>query len=65
MIKEQKILIGDGIITDEQAENIMLQNNCVAYFKSIPSYLLQTAFTEKWDLPHIYIESWQEPDQIE
>jgi hypothetical protein len=42
----------------------MAQNNCVAYFKSIPSYLIQLALAEKWDLPHIYIESWQEPDQI-
>lgn len=64
MIKTQKILIGDAIISDQEAENIMAQNNCVAYFKSIPSYLIQLALAEKWDLPHIYIESWEEPDQI-
>jgi hypothetical protein len=64
MFKTQKILIGDGKISDEQAADLMSVNNCVAYFKSIPSYLIQRALAEKWNLPYVYTESWEEPDQI-
>jgi hypothetical protein len=64
MIKSQKILIGDGKISDEQAIYLMSVNNCVAYFKSIPSYLIQTALAEKWDLPYVHTESWEEPEEI-
>ena len=64
MTKTQKILIGNGILTDEEASILIQQNGCVAYYKNIPPSLLNKAKMENWILPYVYTETWEEPNPI-
>lgn len=64
MIKTQKIAIGNGTQTEQEIIDFATQNGCVAFFLKIPPYLLQMAISENWTFPHVYVQTWTEPDPI-
>lgn len=64
MIKTQKIAIGNGQQTEQEVVEFANQNGCVALFFSIPPYLSQIAISENWTFPHLFVETWEEPDPI-
>jgi hypothetical protein len=62
MTKYQKLLIVEAGHLNSKSEEIARANGCVAYFTGIPISLMHQATTEGWVLPHIYTESWEDPD---
>ena len=64
MIKTQKIAVGNGQQSEQDVIDFAQQNGCVAFFFMIPPYLSQIANLENWTFPHVYVETWEEPDPI-
>ena len=60
MIRTQKILIANNILTEQQISTLMQQNDCVAYYRIIPPSLQDKATIENWTLPYVYTETWDD-----
>jgi hypothetical protein len=65
MIRSQKFLIIADDYSTVLAEEIAKENGCVAYFAGIPARLMHIATIEGWILPHVYTETWDDPDPVE
>jgi len=64
MIHSQKFLIIADDYSTVLAEKIAKENGCVAYFTGIPMRLMHIATSESWVLPHVYTETWEDPDPV-
>jgi hypothetical protein len=60
MIRTQKILIANNILTEQEISILMQQNDCVAYYRNIPPSLQTKATIENWILPYIYTVIWDD-----
>ena len=65
MTKTQRILVVDDDYPEDLAKQISSAEGCVAYFRGIPLTLRGLASLEKWTLPHVWVESWEEQDPTE
>ncbi len=63
MTKSQKLYIIPLGASVEEATPIAIAEGCVGIFQGVPGYLLDEEAAEGgWTLPHIYTETWEEPD---
>jgi len=62
MTKSQRVLIVDEDYPEQLAKEVSSSEGCVAYFRGIPMMLRGLASLEKWTLPHVHTETWEEQD---
>jgi hypothetical protein len=62
MTKSQRVLIVDEDYPEHLAKEVASAERCVAYFRGIPMMLRGLASLEKWTLPHVHIETWEDQD---
>lgn len=64
MTKTQRILVVDGTLSDAEASQLSNEHECVAVFKGLPGFLRGQAEAEGWVLPHVFVEQWEEEEEV-